>query len=142
MLQNPNLDLTEQLLKGADIIASEMRENVKDGLDVHDVPLTPNKEEYAKWKQRKFGHAKPLIAKYKKLISSSSYKITKVKMNHVKIALPDRHPDSGLTIGQIAYIHNYGLGRNPVRKFVGATKHAVERIVKYLTDYITRLLKK
>ena len=140
-LENARLDLTKEMVHAADLIAQEMRGNVKAGLDVYGNTLTPNKPAYAKRKLKELGHARPLIAKDRKLISPSSYKIASKAMNQVTITLPDMHPRSELTVGQVGYIHQYGMGNNPVRAFVGVTDIAKKRVVSYLRDEIARLFK-
>lgn len=140
-LENPRLDLTKQMLHAADLIAQEMRGNVKAGLDVNGNHLTPNHPGYAKQKMKTLGHARPLIAKHKTLVTPSSYKISSPSQNHVVIKLPNSHPRSDLTVGQIGYIHQFGLGHNPVRQFVGVTQTATKRVMAYLRDEIARAFK-
>jgi hypothetical protein len=140
-LADPRLDLTKEMVKASDLVAQEMRGNVKAGLDVYGNTLTPNKPSYAKRKLKELGHTRPLIAKDRRLISPSSYKIQSKEMNHVVITLPEMHPRSELTNGEIGYIHQYGLGSNPVRAFAGVTDIAKKRVVSYLRDEIARLFK-
>lgn len=140
-LENPQIDLTQELIHGADIIAQEMRGNVKRGIDVNGSSLVPNKPSYAKQKLKKLGHARPLIGENRRLVSPSSYRINRIRLNHVRITLPQRHPNTNLTDGQLGYIHNYGLGNNPVREFVGVTLIAEKRINAFLRDRIARLFK-
>jgi hypothetical protein len=141
-LENARIDLTKEMEHCADLIAQEMRGNVKAGLDVHGVSLTPNKPATAKRKIMTLGHARPLIAEERALVSPSFYSIVRKGMNWVRIGFRGIHPGSGgLTVGQIAYIHNYGLGKNPVREFAGATTTAVKRVIAYLNDTIARYFK-
>lgn len=141
-LANVTLDLTRQMEHAADLIAQEMRGNIKRGLDVHDAPLIPNKPDYAKQKMARFGHAKPLIARERALVTPSRYAIQRKGINHVRIKFLGVHPGAGgLTVGQIAYIHNYGLGKNPVREIAGVTAIAVKRVMAYLNDTIARYFK-
>lgn len=140
-LKDITIDLTREMLHAADLIAQEMRGNVKSGIGVKDQRLTPNSKEYAKRKMAKLGHARPLIGENKTLVTPSSYKISKVGTNHVRITLPGRHPKANLSVGQIGYIHNYGLGNSPVREFAGITKTAVKRVMAYLNDRVARFFK-
>ncbi|OQA56540.1 MAG: hypothetical protein BWY42_00959 [Candidatus Omnitrophica bacterium ADurb.Bin277] len=140
-LENARLDLTKEMMHAADLIAQEMRGNVKAGLDVYGNTLKPNKPGYAKRKLKELGHARPLIAQHRTLVSPSSYKIRSKAMNHVAITLPDTHPRSELSVGEIGYIHQFGLGSNPVRAFAGVTDIAKKRVVAYLRDTIARLFK-
>lgn len=140
-IKNLKLDLTQEMLHAGDLVAQEMRGNVKAGLDVHDVPLKANEASYAKQKQRKLGHARPLIAKNRSLVTPSNYEIKRVGQNHVTVGLKGSHPTAKMKIGQLAYIHNYGLGNAPKREFAGITRIAVRRIMAYLNDRITRLFK-
>ena len=141
VLEKAQLDLTRQMEHAADLIAQEMRGNVKGGLDVHDMPLRANKPSYAFAKMARLGHAKPLIADSQSLVTTSNYSITKVKMNHVRIGFVGQHPKANMAIGQLAYIHNYGLGKNPKREFAGVTSHALKRIMAYLNFEIRNLFK-
>ena len=140
-LKNVKLDLTQEMLKASDIIAQEMRGNVKAGLDVNGNPLRPNKASYAKQKMKLYGHARTLIAKNRSLVTPSSYHIKEKAMNHVRITLPAVHPRSDLKVGEIGYIHNFGLGNNPIREFAGVTETAKKRVVAFLRDRIARLFK-
>lgn len=141
-LEDPTLDLTKEMLVAADMIAQEMRGNVKAGMDVNGNSLRANSPAYAKQKLKKLGHARPLIGEHRTLVSPSSYKIRSKGMNHVQISLPDSHPRSELTVGQIGYIHHFGMGNNPVRQFVGITDIAAKRVISYLRDQIARTFKK
>jgi hypothetical protein len=140
-LKNPTLDLTKEMVKASDLVAQEMRGNVKAGLDVHGNTLRPNKPDYAKRKMKLYGHARPLIAKDRSLVSPSSYRIQEKGLNHVRITLPGTHSRSDLRVGEIGYIHNFGLGNNPVREFAGVTEIAKKRVVAFLRDKIARLFK-
>jgi hypothetical protein len=140
-LKNPTLDLTKEMVKASDLVAQEMRGNVKAGLDVHGNTLRPNKPDYAKRKMKLYGHARPLIAKDRSLVSPSSYRIQEKGLNHVRITLPNFHSRSDLRVGEIGYIHNFGLGNNPVRQFAGVTEIAKKRVVAFLRDKIARLFK-
>jgi hypothetical protein len=51
------------------------------------------------------------------------------------------HSRSDLRVGEIGYIHNFGLGNNPVRQFAGVTEIAKKRVVAFLRDKIARLFK-
>jgi len=139
---NKTIDFTEQMLKAGKTIAAEIRGNVLKGLDVDDMPLTPNKEPYASLKQKKLGHVRPLIAQYLKFVSASSYIVKKIKINWVRIQFTGKHPETDLNIGELAAIHQYGEGHNPVRKFVGITVYAREKIIYDLRNYIIKLFKK
>lgn len=140
-LGKTNLDLSEEMRHAGDLVAQEMRGNVKRGLGVKDSPLQPNKPGYSRLKQRLYGHSKPLIAKYRSLVTPANYRIKKVGRNHVQIGMVGYHPSAKMKIGQLAYIHNFGLGNNPVREFAGVTNIAVKRIVAFMNDRIARLLK-
>lgn len=140
-LKDPTLDMTDQMLIAADLIAQEMRGNVKAGLDVNDISLRPNKSPYAERKMAAIGHAKPLIGKYQTLVTPSFYKIKKMGRNFVRINLMGQHPGSNLSVAEIGYIHNYGLGNNPKREFAGITKIAVKRVMALLGDWIARKIK-
>lgn len=141
VLANQSFDFTQELLHSADLISQEMRGNVKAGMDVHGAVLTPNKQAYAKIKIKKLGHARPLIAENRSLVTPASYFIKKISKNFVRITLPGQHPKSNLRVGQIAYIHNYGLGHNPVREIAGVTAIAVKRVMAYMNDRVARLFK-
>lgn len=141
-LESVRLDLSKEMLHAADIVAQEMRGNVKQGLDVHGNTLIPNKPGYAKAKQKALGHARPLIAKHRSLVSPSSYVIKKKGINFVNISMPGRHPRSSLKVGEIGYIHNFGIGPQPVREFAGITVTAEKRVLAFLRDTIARLFKK
>ena len=139
--ENARVDWTKEMVHVSDIITQEMRANVKAGLDVHGNALTPNKPSYAKRKIAKLGHARPLIAENRSLVTPSSYQIVKVGINHVRITLPGSHPRSDLKVGQIGYIHQFGMGNNPIRHFVGVPERSKIRAVAFLRDTIARLFK-
>lgn len=141
-LANTKIDLTKEMLTAADIVAQEMRGNVKEGLDVHGNSLTPNKPGYANWKRKTLGHSRPLIAKERRLVTPSAYRIQRRGINFVSISLPGAHPGTSLSVGQLGYIHNFGLGKNPVREFAGITATARKRVVAFLRDTIARLFKR
>lgn len=142
VLQSTNLDLSKEMLHAADLIAQEMRGNVKAGIGVKEQRLAPNSKQYAKQKIAKLGHARPLIGENRSLVTPASYKIKKIDTNHIRITLPGKHPKANLSVGQIGYIHNYGLGNSPVREFAGVTKTAVKRVMAYLGDRVTRIFNK
>ena len=141
VLENVSIDFTKELMVAGDLIAQEMRGNVKRGLGVNDSALKANNAGYAAAKRKRLGHAKPLIADFKTLVTPANYQIKRIKVNHVRVGYVGMHPKAKMTIGQLAYIHNQGLGNNPKREFAGITRTAVKRVMAYLNDRVARLFK-
>lgn len=141
--QAPNLDLTEDMLEGADLVAQEIRGNIKRGTDPSEQnSLRLNSPKYAAWKVKKFGHQKPLIAAFKLLVEKSSYVIKSAKRNNVQIRLTDRaHPGGSATVAQIASWNHYGTGKIPARPFFSVSLTATKRVRAKLADKIARLIR-
>ena len=144
------LDLTNELRDSAEVVASEIRGSVKRGITnasdtgngIGEIFLKPNAPGYAAWKMKKLGHADPLIAKDRKLISQDSYIARTVGMNHVSLNLSESiHPNSGgLSISDIGTIQHFGDSKIPARPFFGVSPAAVKRCIELITRRIQDIL--
>lgn len=140
---NLKLDLTEEMVEAAGIIAEEIRGNIKRGSDPsEEVSHTLNAPDYAKLKIRKLGHQKPLIAFYKKLIEKSSYVIRRESKNNVTLRLSQaQHPKSSASIAQIGAWNQNGTNSIPPRPFFKVSLIARKRVIGRLADKIRGLVR-
>lgn len=141
-LPNINLDLTEEFKEATNIIASEIRGNIKRGTNIEEtVSHRLNSPKYRQWKLTNLGEGRPLVAKEKKLIDPASYPVKKVGRNHVRVMLSNaRHPGSNASIAEIGAYNNFGTSRIPAREFWGVSKTAVKRVIAFITDRVAKLV--
>jgi phage gpG-like protein len=140
---NLNLDLTEEMKEGAEIIASEIRGNIKRGSDPSELKSHPlNEPKYAQRKLDKLGHQKPLVAFQRKLIDTGSYVIKVIKRNSVVLRLSNaNHPKSKASIAQIGAWNHNGTENIPARPFFAVSEIASKRVTSKVADKISRLIR-
>lgn len=138
----PALNLTDEMVEAAEIVAEEIRGNIKRGTDPSEqVSHRLNAPNYARWKIKNLGHQKPLIAKYKRLIEKSSYIIERKGINKVNLRLTRAtHPGSSASISEIGFWNQTGTDRIPPRPFFTVSSIAVKRIKAKMADKIRNLI--
>lgn len=143
-INKPNItvDITTEMLKAGDIVAQEIRGNIKRGTDISENQSHRlNAPEYAKRKVKELGESKPLVAKGKTLISKGSYVIKSPGKNRVQITLSNSsHPISGTSIADIGAYNDQGTNRIPARHFFGISEHAKKRVLAMMFDRISELV--
>lgn len=136
------IDLSDVLAESGKIVAQEIRGSVKRGESaVEGVSLQINAPSTIKQKVRLSGESKPLVAKHKTLISTSSYKIES-DAKSAKITLSDmQHPSGNASIADIGAWNHNGTNKIPSRPFFGITDTAKKRIIAMVARNIKEVLR-
>jgi len=134
------IDITDLMMEAGDIIAQEIRGNIKRGTDITEgVSHSLNKPGYAKNKLRRLGHQKPLQAFGKTLVSKSSYIVKRMGINSVRVMLTSKgHPKSKTPISEIGAYNDQGTSKIKARHFFDISKIARKRIIGKVADAVAR----
>jgi|GEM_PF-4329934 len=135
------LDLTEQMLEAGRIVIRQIAGDTRAGIDFSGNVFMPNKKTYAKKKLLALGHQKPLIANHRSFVTENNYAVEKVAVNHTRVFLKGLHPKAKMRIGQLGYIHQEGLGKNPKRAFMGISVGSRAKIMAFLRAEIIKFTK-
>jgi len=128
----PNLDLSKQVNRIADIIVKDIKDGItKHSRDIHDRPFEKISQEWAKKK----GHSKPLLHKgkmkevYVKNRATKSNNTALISINKRDRTIPSK-------------VHNEGMRPHEKREWFGVSKRAEAKADKYINLEIKRLMKK
>lgn len=136
------IDLSDVLAESGKIVAQEIRGSVKRGESADEgVSLQINAPSTIKQKVRLSGESKPLVAKYKTLISPNNYKIESDSKS-AKITLSNMmHPSGNASVAEIGAWNHYGTNKIPARSFFGITETAKKRIIAMVARKIKEVVR-
>jgi hypothetical protein len=136
-----DIDLTEELKDAGVIVAQEIRGSIKRGESASDgVSLPLNKPSTAKQKVKRSGESKPLVDKYKSLITPNNYKVESDRFK-ASITLTDMvHPSGNATVSQIGAWNHYGTEKTVPRPFFAITELAKKRIIAMIARKIREVV--